>query len=176
MNGRIIYVHCINCLHLTAVPSAIACCIPTYRCFVLPICYRFKGQQLPGFLPARVVSVLGQALHQGWVSNQQSNYVSFSRTSTKQPNLVMTDDFNRFLEPTHLCMSTVLGEPKSHLLADSKMRMLTVGKTSSTSEQRVTRPLPAQNSITQKEVFKHPCLELDSNPQSQYPRDQDPPL
>jgi hypothetical protein len=37
----------------------------------------------------------------------------------------------------------------------------------------VTRSLLTQDSTTQKDEDKHPCLERDSNPRIQYPSDQD---
>jgi hypothetical protein len=40
----------------------------------------------------------------------------------------------------------------------------------------VARSLPIQDSSTSKEADKHPCLERDSNPRSEYPSDQDPRL
>lgn len=45
-----------------------------------------------------------------------------------------------------------------------------------TEDQRETRPLPAQNraKTTQKNAEKHPCLDSDSNPRSQYCSGQDP--
>jgi hypothetical protein len=44
------------------------------------------------------------------------------------------------------------------------------------SDQPIARPLPTQDNTTQKDADKHPCLERDSNPQSQQPTSQDPRL
>jgi hypothetical protein len=40
----------------------------------------------------------------------------------------------------------------------------------------VAKPIPTQNSTTQKSADKHPCLEWDWNPRSRYPRSQCPRL
>jgi hypothetical protein len=41
-------------------------------------------------------------------------------------------------------------------------------------DQPVARLLPTQNSMTQKDEDKYPCLEWDLNPRSQCPDGQDP--
>jgi len=50
----------------------------------------------------------------------------------------------------------------------------TFGRTPWTGDWPITRPLPTQNSTTQKNADTHPCLEWDSNPRSQCLRGQWP--
>jgi hypothetical protein len=48
------------------------------------------------------------------------------------------------------------------------MNLWTFGRTPWTGDQPVARSLPTQDSTTQKNADTHPCLQLDSNPRSQY--------
>jgi hypothetical protein len=66
----------------------------------------------------------------------------------------------------------VLEEPRPPLLEVGKSCFSTRGRSPWTGSQPVTRPLPTQDTTTQKDKDKRPCLEWDLNPRSQYPSSQ----
>jgi hypothetical protein len=51
----------------------------------------------------------------------------------------------------------------------SEITISTIGRIMWTGNQSDARPLPTQDSTTQKDKDKHPCLKRDSNPRSQRP-------
>jgi hypothetical protein len=71
---------------------------------------------------------------------------------------------------------TFLEEPWPPPYMKFRNRFSTVGTTPWARGRPLARPLPTQDSITQKNGDKHPCFKQDSNPRPQYPSGQKPRL
>jgi hypothetical protein len=76
---------------------------------------------------------------------------------------------------TEMVLETLVSSSFNHLTRlVSREAFIIFGTTPRMSDQPVSRPLPTQDSTTQKNEDRHPCLERDSNPRSVYPSDQGP--
>jgi hypothetical protein len=56
---------------------------------------------------------------------------------------------------------------ESELSSETVNPFIHVGRTPWTGDQPIARPIPKQDSITQRNTDLHPCLERDLNPRSQ---------